>query len=407
MTDLPFQIRVLTESDVDAALDIDSAAFGWDIPLDYFEEVNRPNWELDRFIGAFDPGLDGEHVGTAAIYSMSMTFPGGHAHPVAGVSWVSVRPDQHRRGILNALMRAQLDELHEQGREAVALLTASEAAIYGRYGYGPAVDRVRLVAQSGSAFRPGTVIEPVRLRPREEALPLVRGLYARAAKSTTGFLARTDPSWASLYSDHSEHRDGGTVLRFALHRDGFVAYRIKSDSDDRGFANVLTVHEICALTPVAWASLWRHVLDYGLVRTVNYRRAWVDDPLRDLIADVRSLTLPVADHVWLRLVDLDRAVGHRGYRIAANVAIGLTDAFCPWNAGSWRLDLNPAGGSSTRTTVEPEIFLDTTDLASAFLGGVPLGRLAVAGRVTGDPVAIESLAIALSTPLAPWTPEGF
>ena len=197
------------------------------------------------------------------------------------------------------------------------------------------------------------------------------------------------------------------MLRYALHPDGFVAYRVKMDTDDRGFANTLVVHEICALTPVAWASLWRHVLDYGLVRTVTYRRAWIDDPLRELVADVRSLTLPVADHVWLRLVDLDRAVGYRGYRIATGVTIGLTDAFCPWNAGSWRLDLDPAGGTATSSTEEPEIFLDTTDLASAFLGGVPLSRLAMAGRVTGDAAAIESLTVALSTPLAPWTPEGF
>ena len=148
--------------------------------------MNRPSWELDRFIGAFDPALDGEHVGTAAIYSMSMTFPGGRAHPVAGVSWVAVRPGQHRRGILTALMRVQLDELHEQRREAVALLTASEAVIYGRYGYGQAVDRLRLTALAGTGFRPGTVIEPVRQRPRDEALPLIRGLYERAMVERTG-----------------------------------------------------------------------------------------------------------------------------------------------------------------------------------------------------------------------------
>ncbi len=407
MTDLPFEIRGLTESDVDTALDIDSAAFGWDVPRDFFEEVNRPNWELDRFIGAFDPGLDGEHVGTAAIYSLTMTFPGGAQHPAAGVSWVSVRPGQHRRGILTALMRAQLDDLHENGREAVALLTASEAAIYGRYGYAQAVDRLRLTARSGAPFRPGIPVEPVRLRPRAEALPLIRHIYERAAALRTGHLGRTDPSWASLYSDHAVQRDGATMLRFALHQDGFVAYRIKAEFDDRGFANALTVHEICALTPVAWASLWRHVLDYGLVRTVSYRRAWMDDPLRDMVADIRSLTLPVADHVWLRLVDLDRAIGQRTYRTRASVTVGLTDAFCPWNAGTWRLDLGADGGTATRSAAEPEILLDTTDLASAFLGGVPLSRSALAGRVTGDAAAIESLTVALSTPLAPWTPEGF
>ena len=194
---------------------------------------------------------------------------------------------------------------------------------------------------------------------------------------------------------------------FALHHDGFVAYRIKPDWTDRGPASTVLVHEISALTPIAWASLWRHVLDYPLVREVVYRRAWVDDPLRDLVVDVRALRMPATDHVWLRLVDLDRAVGLRSYRTACSVTVGLTDAFCPWNAGSWRLELDGQGGTATRVHEKPQVHLDTTDLAAAFLGGPRLGRLAGAGRVVGDPGSIEALAVALSTPLAPWVPEGF
>jgi predicted acetyltransferase len=407
MTSSPFDVRRLTEADVKTTVQLDGAAFGYEPPPDYFETYNRPIWELDRFIGAFDPGLAGEQVGAAGIYSMTMTFPGGRSHPVAGISWVSVRPGQQRRGVLTAMMRHQLDDLHEAGREPVAVLTASEAAIYGRFGYGLAVDRVRLEAVSGTPFRPGAVVQPVRQLPRDVAMPKVRELYRRATPTIAGLMTRSDAVWNSLYSDHDVNRDGATKLMFALHEDGFAAYRVKSDWTDRGPASTLSVHEISAVTPLAWASLWRHLLDYPLVREVVYRRAWIDDPLRDLVLDVRALRMPVTDHVWLRLVDLDRAIGLRTYRTACSVTIGLTDAFCPWNAGTWRLDLDTGGGSATKVHDESQVRMDSTDLAAALLGGQPVGRLANSGRVVGDPGSIEALGLALSTSLGPWVPEGF
>jgi predicted acetyltransferase len=403
----PIVVRTLTEADVATTEALDNATFGHQPAAGYFEQVNRPLWELDRFIGAFDPGLDGEQVGSAGIYSLTMTFPEHRPQPVAGVTWVCVRPDRQRRGVLTAMMRHQLDDLHDAGREPVAILTASEAAIYGRFGYGLAVDRVRLEAPAGLTFRPGVTTEGVRQVPRERALPLVRDLYDRARLRVTGLMARSDADWNALYSDHEEARDGGTPLYFALHDDGFVAYRIKDDWTDRGPASTLSVHEISASTPPAWASLWRHVLDYPLVREVIYRWAWIDDPLRDLVVDVRALRRPASDHVWLRLVDLARAIGLRSYRTTCSVTVGLTDDFCPWNAGSWRLDLDTDGGAATRVDDEPQVRLDTADLAAAFLGGSRLGRLVGAGRVTGDPAAIEALGLALSTSLAPWVPEGF
>jgi predicted acetyltransferase len=403
----PFVVRPLTESDVAATVDLDNSAFGYQTPEDYFADVIRPRWELDRFIGAFDPALDGEQIGSAAAYSMTMTFPGGRPHPVAGVTWVGVRPGQHRRGALTAMMRYQLDDLHDAGREPVAVLTASEAAIYGRFGYGLAVLRSRLEPPGGAAFRSGVTVQPVRQVPRERALPQVKQLYERNLGTVAGLLARPDVVWDNLYSDHDLHRNGATSLMFGLHPDGYVAYRVKDDWGDRGPNATLTVHEISAATGVAWASLWRHVLDYPLVRHVIYRRAWPDDPLLSLAADVRSLLVSVTDHVWLRLVDLDRAVGLRAYRAACSVVVELTDAFCPWNAGTWRLDLTTDGGTARRVDSAPHLRLDTADLAAAFLGGQALGRLASAGRVTGDPAAIESLAIAMSTPTAPWVPEGF
>ena len=52
-------------------------------------------------------------------------------------------------------MRRQLTELHEQQRESVAALWASEYPIYGRFGYAPATARAELTGRT----------ERLRLRP--------------------------------------------------------------------------------------------------------------------------------------------------------------------------------------------------------------------------------------------------
>ena len=110
--------------------------------------------ELDRTLAAFD---DGQVVGTAGINTYQMTVPGGSL-PTAGVTRVSVLSTHRRRGILTRLMRRQLDDVHDRG-EPLAALYASEAPIYGRYGYGVAIFTADLdIPKSRSAFfRPARV----------------------------------------------------------------------------------------------------------------------------------------------------------------------------------------------------------------------------------------------------------
>src|SRR5207247_258443 len=76
----------------------------------------------------------GRAVGGAGAFPFELTVPGGRV-PAAGVSVVGVLPTHRRRGILKAMMRAQLDACHARG-EPVACLWATEDTIYGRFGYG-------------------------------------------------------------------------------------------------------------------------------------------------------------------------------------------------------------------------------------------------------------------------------
>jgi predicted acetyltransferase len=305
------------------------------------------------------------------------------------------------------MMTAQLHGLHDTGAESIAVLTASEGSLYGRFGYGQAVPRSRFSNSHAAAFRAGVATEPVLEIRAEDAPAIVKPLYARTAAGRTGHLRRTDELWKMRFADHEILREGASLRRFAVHPDGYVSYRLKGAWGDRGPNYTLLLDEICAATPVAFASLWRFLLDLDLTREVTYNMGWVDDPLLSLVDDPRTVTNSVRDHVWLRLVDLDRAVGLRAYSASVTVVVQVDDDFCPWNEGVWTFDLDGSGGRVHRTDAATQVRLTIRDLGGCFLGGTTLGRLVAAGRVTGEPEALLSLGAALATPVAPWCPEGF
>ncbi len=115
-------------------------------------ESERRVWEPERSIVATD---ENQVVGHTSALSLRMTVPGAQI-PVAGVTLVAVRPTHRRRGILRDLMLAQLTEIQEAGNEPIAALTASEPAIYGRFGYGLASDHQEIVIRKSSReLRPG------------------------------------------------------------------------------------------------------------------------------------------------------------------------------------------------------------------------------------------------------------
>ena len=79
--------------------------------------------------------------------------------------------------------------------------------------------------------------------------------------------------------------------------------------------------------------------------------ASADDPLRHLVADPRALHARPVDTLWVRLVDVDRALRARRYPAPVNLVFEVRDRFCPWNDGRFHLTGSPSGsGSPGRTT---------------------------------------------------------
>jgi predicted acetyltransferase len=399
-------VRNVTEDEFDDVLHLFLAAF-----LQEFDDTD-PEWLRNEFDPARMHGtFDGDElIGTAGILTRNMTLPGAGPVPFAGVTTVAVKPGHRRRGAMSRMMHAQLHGLHDQGGEAFAALWASEGGIYGRFGYGLASQYYRAVVPKGAAFRPGVDTGKDRIRelPRTEAMPIVTAMYEQLAPQRTGWLSRSEQSWNMHLWDAPSRREGASALRFAVHPDGYVVYRTRRKWGDRGPEAELSVEELAATSPVGAAALYRYLLDYDHVSEVVVPMPH-DGPLTMILHDPRQALRRQSDALWIRLVDVDRALVQRKYSAPLDTVFEVIDVFCPWNQGRWRLTVDSSGTAAVeRTTRDADLVLDSTDLGAAFLGGTRLTELAGAGRVRElTPGTLIPASRAFLGDHAPYCPEVF
>ena len=199
------------------------------------------------------------------------------------------------------------------------------------------------------------------------------------------------------------HR-GAQPLQAVLVPDGYALYAVRGDRDDDGPAGEVVVRELVAAAPEARAALWAFLLDQDLTRTLEWALAPPDEPLWLMLTDPDASRVALAPSLWVRLVDVAAALAARTYASDPDVVLEVADAFCPWNAGRYRL----TGGGCARTEAEADLALDVAALGAAYLGGTLLTELAGAGRVAElRPGALERASAAFRGGVAPWCPEIF
>ena len=400
------EIRTCTRDEVNDAL----------APVNHFFG-RRPDPErTERFLRVLEPERmhaaweSGRAVGGAGAFTFQLSVPGGRV-AAAGVTVVGVLPSHRRRGILTALTRAQLDDVHRRG-EPVAGLWASEETIYGRFGYGTASLAGELdLERVYGAFRAPLVPEgQVRLVGLEEALELLPPVYERVAATTPGMFTRSREWWEtrSLSDESFAWAGQGPQFRAVLELDGspagYALYRVMPSWEGGSSTGVVHVGEAVGVGGRATAEIWRYLLDIDWLERVKATLLPVDHPLFLLLAEPRRMRFRVGDALWLRLVDVGAALSARTYASGDSVVFEVADEFCPWNDGRWRLQ----DGRAERTTAPAELSLGVADLASVYLGGFSFAQLAHAQRldelVEGAVARTDAL---FRTNRAPWCPEIF
>jgi predicted acetyltransferase len=398
------KVETITADDIRAFVDGVESAFHDDPTDDYVERIKK-KLEVDRTLVIRDGG---KVVAGTSIYSRRMTIPGGEI-PIAGVTQVGVRPTHRRRGMLSALMRRQLQDVHDQGAEAVAVLWAAEAAIYGRFGYGLA----SLCGEVKLDTRETHLRTPSELRPElttpAEALDAMRAVYERVRPTRPGLLGREDPWWEVRLHDPENQREGASALRAAVIPDtAYALYAVKTQFEETRISGEVQVRELMAATRDGYAAIWNFLLTLDLTNRLHYMFGASDDPLMHVITEAQAAPVKLHEALWVRLVDLPRALRERTYGEPFEVVFEVEDSICPWNAGRWALRWDGSTATCGETALTPALRLNAADLGAAYLGGTTLAALGWAGRVTElRPGTLAAVSRSFRGDIAPWCPEIF
>lgn len=382
----------------------------------YFGRLEPTSDQLERLTRVLPPERvhaaweKGQVVGGAGAFPFELTVPGGRV-PAAGVTVVGVLPTHRRRGVLSAMMRAQLDACRDRG-ESVAYLWATEDMIYGRFGYGVAsftaeielpLERSRYYAQ----FEP---LGETRLVLASSAQSLVAPVWERVAVQTPGMFARSSNWWqARALADPEWRRQGGGEMRcVVLESDGapvaYALYRINVAWDRGVQTGAVSVVEAMGDSPRTTAAIWRYLLDVDWMARLRAIFLPIDHPLLLLVAEPRRLRFNVRDGLWLRLVDVGAALSARAYAATGAVVIEVVDQFCAWNQGRWHV----SDHGTKRTDAAPELRCDVTTLGSVYLGGFTWAQLARTLRVEElRPGTLARADAMFRADRAPWCPEVF
>ncbi|MFE7333713.1 GNAT family N-acetyltransferase [Streptomyces griseus] len=395
------KIRSTTDEDLDVYVDTVHAAFG------HFPETPVEGgglwWsalEMERCLLAL--AADGRPVGTAGAYGFELTLPGEAVVPVSGVTSVGVLPSHRRQGVLSAMMRHQLGDVRARG-EFLAVLLASEAPIYGRFGYGPAtytarltvprhraalaVPRARGLAGAPAAGAGDGSVEVLR---RDECGEILEEVYDRYRRTQPGALSRPH-RWWDLRAGQPPISPAPRYI--AVHRDadgvpdGYASYAIESGT--------LTVDETISTDDTVFTALARFALEHDLVSQVVFRHVPPEHPLRRQLADFRAGEVGgYTDWLWVRLLDIPGALAARGWFMDGELVLDVEDPFLG-ERGRYLLTVRGGRADCVLTDREPDLSLDVGDLGSVYLGGTAPSTLVRAGHIRAHRPGAAALADAL------------
>ena len=415
MTENP--IRVSLATDADRFLATDQTVWFQEVYPAPAEQqlVGLP--EEYRFAAEIDGADASTYPGVYGVFPMTLAVPGPdaglHQVPCAALSWVGVHPDHRRRGVLSAMMRHHLEQVHEEPGTHVSALHASEPVIYRRYGYGLASLELQVELSRGT-----TLTAP--------------GLDTAAADVTTQFTTVSDPDVpARMRETHVRSAGLGAVVGDVAYYERICyqppeqlrdkeSWRVlfaRRDGEDVGFAVFRRSHKwekyrpagelavwLLVGDPVAQLVLLRRLVDFDLMGSVSIAKVGVDDPLVLWAGGPRSTSdVGTYDSLWVRLVDLPEALQARTWTQPCDVTVEVEDANAPWNQGRWRIHADATGQATVeRTSADAEATLSIEAFGAAYLGGGNLVAQHRAGLVAEQRVgAVRELSQAMRTPVAP------
>jgi predicted acetyltransferase len=373
-----------------------------------FHEARRSDERVDKSIelqrtdgrvmtGVYQTGTVADHslgadvpVATFGTMTKTLNIGFGRLLDTRLVTAVTVRTSHRRRGLLRRMMGEDLALAKAEGL-SMAALTASEASIYGRFGFGVATSEQAVkVDTTGRFLLNHAPVGSVEVADPRVLLELAPEIFDRVHRSTPGSIGRHE--FYRQFASGSVSRDGGEdpKVKVALHYgpggdvDGYVSYRFAGWSSA---PYTMEVVDLVAATGAAYLELWQYLAAIDLVERVTWEEAPVDDPLRWALEDARCLESSAArDMLWLRILDVKQALEARQYPADGRLVLKVADPL-GLTGGTFTLEVDggtavvtaAAGGTPDPGT--PDLELGVAALSAIYLGGVNPVTLAASGRI--------------------------
>jgi len=375
-------------------------------------QIVRPEWTLAAI-------EEGEVATTYAAYPFTQRLNGGKSR-VAGVTFVGTLPHFRRRGHLRKIMEYDFQRRYEQRMEPLAILLASIASIYQRYGYACVSTCVRFdIDPRWVSFVPSLPKATGTWREvKKDDQEILQAMYTSFIEPRNGWLRRGQPMW-DLQVFAGQTYDGlnpGPSLLAVYEEDGeaqgYLAWAAKqasgSPADSGGPGQRVYVRDYVYKTPSAYRAMWEYLKNFDLAARIIVDAAPVDDPAFHVLQDPRELHAQHRDWMHGRIIDLERALPLRPYAATGRVVFEVRDEMCRWNADRWALEAGPEGSVVTRTKDAPSLTLDISSLAQIFYGQVSPTNAVRYGRAEASRDADLRLWDAMwRTEYAPFCPNTF
>ncbi|MEE8398262.1 MAG: GNAT family N-acetyltransferase [Desulfobacterales bacterium] len=367
-------------------------------------EVN-PDWTFCAF-------EDGKLATSFGAWPLTMRF-NGEGIPVAGVTLVGTLPIYRRRGYLRKIMTGFFEKLHERGEQSIAILYASMAAIYQRYGYGIVSSRntyniePRFLQFTLPIETPGTFRE---LGDDDKSFGMLVDLYRRFRVNRMGYSHRGRAMWkAGVLEDPPAKGPLGKVV---YEEDGvplgYTVYTMEETTNGAMSKKTLVVRDAIWLSPSAYRAIWNYYANFDLADNIVWNRVPPDDPLPHMILEPRKLNTTSADGLLGRIVDLEQALPKRPYPEEATLTFDVTDELCPWNNGRWKLETSAAASRISHTDEEPQLRMPISTLAMLVFGQLSATEASRMKRLDAlDPDALPTWDKTMRTLYRPFCADNF
>lgn len=395
------EIRTIEAGEIGAWRHTMSKVFAFDPASDpHGDERLLALLDLSRAFACVDRG---QIVATAAAFDFRLSLPGGSV-PMSGLTMVTVMPTHRRRGILRGLITHHLEAARRHG-DPLSGLWASEATIYGRFGYGVATESEAMTLSGVEVDARGQTLDEVDWV-GDEAREEIRAVYDAAAASRPGMFSRDAAWWRyRRFSERPDQRGGASprayiVLRRGGVATGYFAFRQRLSFEQGVAAGGVEIDELVTVDALAELSAWHYLTNVDLFPKVTWWNAPVDSAVTWLARDRRRVARSRRDTMWLRVDDVARVLAARRYGADGSLRLGV-------DGETFALEV--AGGVARCARVEEaaEIVCDRSSLGSILLGGIQPAVLARAGRLSGTVEALTRADAMFASAVAPWCPEVF